>query len=92
MELSVEDARDLISDDLPGWEMLEEISNGSTRWELHYYTIAKHLESCKCYSIKWSRGATEQQDTRPFEYYAPKLVEVEPYEVKVIKWRKVSGQ
>lgn len=90
MKLSVEEARWLLMGDLEGWETLDTLSEGKGRWELYYTTIVKHLESGKCYSLDWSRGATEQQDTRPFEWDEPKLVEVEPYEEVVVKWRKIN--
>lgn len=94
MNLTVDEARWLLMGDLEGWEVIEENYSHSSRWESHYTSIVHNLESNKYYLIKWSRGATEQQGTRPFEYSKPELIEVEKKEVVVTKtvWERVSNE
>ena len=91
LEISAEDARYLIGGDLDDWEVVEENCHGTSRWEVQYTSIVKNTESGKFYSIDWSRGATEQQDTQPFEYSDPKLIEVEGVEVVKTEWRYVKN-
>jgi len=50
------------------------------RWSIDYYLVFKHDE--KFYGVSFSRGATEQQDERPFEY--------EPNEIECQELRAVE--
>lgn len=74
------------------FELVREELVGTTRWSHVYERIYKDLESGKFYSTTYSTGATECQDEAPYEYDSEgvELVEVEPYEVKVIKYREVK--
>ena len=53
-------------DPFDGYEIIENEMTDSSRWSLHYWLVF-HYED-KYYGVSYSRGATEQQDERPFEY------------------------
>lgn len=62
----------------------------TTRWSTVYYMVFEY--DGKCYESTFSMGSTESQDERPYEYDGDMIEcqEVEPYEVTVTKYRKVS--
>ena len=62
----------------------------TTRWENHYELVFEYKG--KCYISHYSLGATEDQDTVPYEYDDDDIIcnEVEPYEEVVIKYRSIT--
>lgn len=94
MKLTGEEARNIVYEDVDEsiWESItEEKIEDHSRWNIHKSRIFKHMPSNKFYEFYWQIGATESQDERAYEYdefYEP--TEVEPVEVKVIKWQKVK--
>jgi hypothetical protein len=87
MNISKEDARELICGDLEGWETIESDIVDTSRWSNCYRGIFKSPDG-KHYSLEWSEGATEQQDESPFDYDEPELVEVKAVPTMVIKWEQ----
>jgi len=85
MNISKEDARELVYGDLEGWETVESEIVDVLRWSNIYRGIFKSPEG-KHYSLEWAEAATEQQDELPFEYDDPELVEVKAIPTMVIKW------
>lgn len=60
----------------------------TTRWSTHHELIFKH--DGKLYSATYSRGATEQQDERPWDGEDEiECTEVEAYEKTVTDYRAV---
>lgn len=80
--MEVGPAREIIWGDNPDFEILEERQTGSSRWSIHYRTILKRKDG-KFFEVKYSKGATECQEERPFEYTKAEFTEVFPVE-KVI--------
>lgn len=77
--LTKEDAQDAVYGDNEDWV---EVKNSRTiddnsRWSIYESAIFQHLTDNKFYRFFWSKGATEGQDERPYEYDD----EVEVYEV-----------
>lgn len=78
----------MLAEDLEDFEGLEmevvddEVYDNS-RWSVHHRMIFKHGD--KHYMVDYSRGATEQQDERPFEYSPVDVpcIEVEEKEVVI---------
>jgi hypothetical protein len=65
----------------------EQIDN--TRWSIVYELVFKH--DGKLYRTEYSRGATEQQDERPWQYDDEvECTEVEAFEKTVTDYRLVS--
>lgn len=64
---------------------------GTSRWSVEYSLIFKEKASGKFYEAHYSRGATEQQDERPFEHDGDAIacVEVRPVEKVVIQYERV---
>lgn len=105
MKISREQAKELVSDlykegsSTTKWEgfelnfeLVQEELIDTTRWSHIYERVYKDLDSGKYYTTSYSTGATECQDESPYEYDGDEieLIEVEPYEVKVIKYREVK--
>ena len=69
IKLTEQEARDAISDNHPDFELIgeEEILN-HTRWHVHYGQTLLHIPTGDFYGITYRVGATEYQDTIPFEY------------------------
>ena len=87
MKLSPEDARDIVWDDHEDWERITTEITGQTRWEVWRSGVFKHIPTNKHYSVEWGVGATEMQDTQPFEYEKwVEFVEVVEKEVMVKQW------
>jgi len=75
-------------EDAEGTEIIEDEIIDNSRWSIHYRLIFKKDD--KYYQTFYSRGATESQDERPWEYEDKvECVEVEPYEKIIIEYRKV---
>ena len=71
-------------------EIIEEKIIDTDRWTTRHSVVFR-LDD-KYYQTYYNQGATEQQDERPYEYDEDEIEcdEVEPYEVAVIKYRKVK--
>jgi hypothetical protein len=88
MKLTAEEGRDLIYDDLDGWERVrgsEETHEGG-RWTTAHSAVFHHKPSGKHYELFWEQGATEQQEQSPFEYSEPEPKEVVEKEVVTKEW------
>jgi hypothetical protein len=86
--------QDLLGEDIEEFEgqNIEIVSDkivDNTRWSIVSHLLFKHGD--KFYFTSYSRGATENQDERPFEYANAEIEcpEMEQYEVVVKKYRKV---
>lgn len=77
------------------YELIEdEIFNDKTRWEIHYSMVFHDKETDKYYETCYSVGATEHQDTYPFDdeirYNTPVVCqEVIKTEVVSYEWKPV---
>jgi hypothetical protein len=83
---------DILADDNEFFEVLEDEVVDTSRWSEHHELIFKELATGKCYSADYSCGKTEYQDESPWEHDGDmiEVVEVEPVEVKTIKFRPVQ--
>ena len=83
--------KEIMWEDVEDFEILEDEITDTSRWSIHHYMVFKELSSGKCYGVSYSRGATESQDEQPFEYEGPQIEcdEVEPVEIKIIKFKPV---
>lgn len=87
MKLSPENARDVVYEDHEDWVTVESKTTDKTRWEVWYEGVFKYIPTGKHYSVSWGVGATEMQDTRPFEYDKEvEFTEVVQKEVVVKQW------
>jgi|WetSurMetagenome_2_1015567.scaffolds.fasta_scaffold38830_5 hypothetical protein len=89
--LTREEAIDIL-DGNPQYKVILDDVVETTRWTIIYDFIFQNLETGKYYQGWYQVGATEMQDERPWEYTTPKFDEVEPYEVTVTKYRKVTHE
>ena len=89
MEITREEARALVYDDLAGWKLEYDSKKiiGQRRWVTEYSAVFKDLESGRTFQMCYELGSTEiQDDTQPFEYEDPVLVEVVLKEVVKEEW------
>ena len=93
LKLSVEDARNAVWDDHEDFEPVEEKIVDTSRWSIHYEKIMKHVPSGKLFRAYYSRGATECQEERPFEYEDEvEFVEVRAYDEPTIIYLEVRDE
>lgn len=64
----------------------------TSRWDHIHERVYEDLNTGKFYRTTYRVGATECQDTRPYEYDGEEVdfTEVEPYEIVTIKYRAVK--
>lgn len=85
-----EEAREIVYSDHEDWEEVTKEIEDTSRWSIFYTGVFKHKPSDKLFEVDWSVGATEMQDESPFEYANEvSFYQVEPKEVKVIKYVRV---
>jgi hypothetical protein len=69
IKLTEQEARDAIFGDHPDFDLIgEEVILDHTRWHVHYGQTLLHIPTGEFYGTTYRVGATEYQDTRPFEY------------------------
>jgi hypothetical protein len=90
MKLTKEEACNIICDFENDWETVSTSVDSNSRWSIHKSGVFKHLPTNKFYRLKWSEGATEYQDERPFEYSDPDPIEVRPVEKTIIVYEQVT--
>jgi len=84
--------KDIVWDDHDEYEVIENDMVDKSRWSVHYEVVFKELATGKFYSVGYSRGATEYQDEGcEFDVRngTVECQEVEPVEVKIIKFKPV---
>ena len=83
---SPQDMRDLVNYcDVPGYEVVEDVVTGTSRWSTNYRLVFKHDGTY--YETTYSRGATESQDEQPFDdMYSVESTEVVPTQVTITKY------
>lgn len=68
MILTAEQARTVVWEDDPDFEPVEPSSiTNISRWSVRYTQVFNHVPTDRHYRFDWSRGATENQDERPYE-------------------------
>jgi hypothetical protein len=82
--------RDVVNDDNDQVEVMQNELLHNSRWAQHFVCVFKYQE--KYYEIEYSRGISEHQDERPFEYDASYIEcdEVQPVIVPTIEYRRVK--
>jgi len=83
------EARELaFEDESDNYIAVENKQIGNSRWSIHYSLVIKSKTEDRYYATTYSRGATEQQEERPFEYDGELITfsEVVPKETKIIEY------
>ena len=84
LTLTKEQAREIAWGDDPNLEIISERIIGRRRWSVDYEVIVKRCSDGKLFRDKYSVGATEGQDERPWEYTEPDFREVFPKEKTIV--------
>lgn len=94
MAISAFKKRDLLRlldrEDCDALDLVKDRVVGTSRWSVSHELVFKDKASGKFYATAYSRGATEQQDERPFEYDEDVIEceEVRPVEKVVIVYER----
>lgn len=83
LQLTGKDARSIVYEDHPDFEMIERKLVDKNRWSLTYEIVVQRKSDGKFFKDYYQVGATENQDESPYEYTDPDFTEVEKKE-KVI--------
>lgn len=87
LEITAEDARDLVWGDGPeGLEIVQDEIVETTRWSTIHGIVVKRLSDGKFFGAGYSVGATEMQDESPWETDDPEFLEVLAVEKTVISY------
>jgi hypothetical protein len=91
MKLTKQEAMDIIDCCDEDWQAIqfpqvESISD----WSVNEYCIFRHLPSDKLYRLDWSRGLTDAQEEKPFDYTDPDPIEVHPVKKTIIVYEQVT--
>lgn len=102
-DLTAEECRNLIyegghwlekvdenGEEIQVFKVIENKISGTTRWEIWYDMVVQNLLDSTYWMTHYGEGATEQQDTRPWEYSDPKWIKVIPKEKIVIEYTPIS--
>jgi len=72
-------------------EVLEDRIESKTRWGTAHYVVLKELDSGKCYGASYEESADGGDRIYAMQNGELKLTELEPVEVKTIKFRPVQA-
>ena len=91
MKFPVETMREIARDKSEEYEAIKIKVIDTDRWTIQYEVIFMGIKTGKYYRTFWSRGATEMQEERPYDYETGEIEcdEVESVEVTIKQWRKV---
>lgn len=93
MKLTGEEARNIVYEDNDDWNVIEENIVDTSRWSIIKESVCLHLPTNKYYMFKYSIGATEEQDERPFEYEdVVEPIEVQQIEKVVKAWKIITNK
>ena len=76
--LTSEQGRDIVYGDDSNFVTIEDKIVGTRRWSIEYEIVVQRKSDGKYFKDGYSRGATESQDERPYEYLEPNFTEVFP--------------
>ena len=62
--------------------LIDDIISGKSRWSINHNLVFTEKATWRFYRVRYSEGATEQQDERPFEYDGD---DIEAEEVRPVK-------
>jgi len=84
LNLTSEDGRSIVYEDNPEFVTVENKVINNSRWSIIHRIVIQRQADGKFFAARYSVGATESQDERPFEYNKPEFTEVEKKEVLTV--------
>ena len=80
--------------DAPRFVKVEDIYEDSGRWESYHILIVEDKQANKFFRTAYSKGLTEQQDSRPFEHSSAEWEEVKKVvkQVEVIEYQEKDNE
>lgn len=88
LELTKEEAQDIIWGDHENFEVVEDEIVGDRRWSIDHRIVIQRVSDKKFFADTYSVGATEMQDEGPWEYSEPNFMEVFPVEKVITVYEK----
>ena len=90
MKTTPQDASDIVYDDHPDFETIEDKIIDTTRWDIVSTIVILEKATGKFFTVDYRTGATECQDTRPFDDMSEvDWQEVKPVEKMITVYEKV---
>lgn len=86
LNLTKEQARELIDDYNDGFEVVSDEIIDQRRWVTVHKVIVRRLSDSKFFTDHYQHGSTESQDECPYEYTEPDFTEVFPKEKKIVTY------
>lgn len=68
LEFTPEEGRNIIWGDTDDFKEISDEIVGTRRWSNDHEAVFQRISDGKFFSVSYSRGATESQDEKPFEY------------------------
>ena len=92
MKYSKEEMQAMVYEDSDKLIQVENKISGNSRWSVQYDVVFRDVATGKHYSSSYSKGATESQDERPYEYDGDEIevTEVEQVAQTVMVWEEVK--
>jgi hypothetical protein len=92
LNLTAEEARDLLWLKSNEYKIIENQMVDQSRWTTYYSIVVKRLSDGKFFMDIYGRRSTECQDEIPWKYDEPNFQEVIPVEVKKTEWKFVEDE
>ena len=84
LKLTGEEGRRILYEDHEDFELVTSEIVDNSRWSILYEDVYQRLSDKKFFKTTYSKGATELQDERPYEYGDAVFEEVFPVEKTII--------
>lgn len=86
LEITSDEAREIVSGDDPRFLVIEDKITGKSRWSDCHKVVIQRVSDGKFFADGYRSGSTECQDERPWEYDKPDFRQVFPVEKTIIKY------
>jgi hypothetical protein len=84
LRLTPDEGRSILYEDHEDFELVTSEIVDNTRWSIVYEDVYQRLSDKKFFKTTYTKGATEMQDERPYEYGGALFYEVFPVEKTVL--------
>jgi hypothetical protein len=88
--LTAEEGRAIVGEDTDDFRVIEDKITGTSRWSELHRVVFERIADTTLWAMRYSVGATEQQDEQPFEFDDPKPVAVVPVEKTITVYVPVN--
>lgn len=87
LNLSKEEAQDIIYDGNSDYQVIEDTIEDTSRWSEHHRIVILRKLDNKYFADYYSKGLTEMQDEQPYEYNDPNFTQVFPEQITITVYK-----